>query len=144
MLYWLLSRSCFYCPNLITVIFLQLEMKRFVKVMWFWGNDVTTTRRRIQNGTLWMRFTFCPNLMFLTSPRLEIYRFSRFSSLSNSKLIFNLLLWASQNWPYTFIFTNFGQVTVILMSLCKRLGSKKQSYSLENKLSYMILVFIDI
>ena len=88
---WTSIRSCFYCPNLITIIFLQLEMKRFVKVTWFWGNGVTTTWRRIQNGTLWMRFTFCPNLMFLAYPWLKIYRFSRFSSFSNSKLIFNLL-----------------------------------------------------
>ena len=31
-----------------------------------------------------------------------------------------------ENWSYSFIFTDFGQVTVILSSLGKTLGRKKQ------------------
>ena len=48
--------------------------KRFVKVTWLWGNDVTTSLGRGLNWTLSMRFAWCPNLL-LTSPWL-IYRFS--------------------------------------------------------------------
>ena len=88
--------SCFYYPNLITIAPLELKIKRFV--MWLWVNDITTTWRGVPNGTLSIMFTCCPNLMFLASPWLEIYRFS--------------------NWSFCFFeqfkvdvyFANFGQV----------------------------------
>ena len=93
-----------------------------------WGNDVTTSCVGVLNGTFWMRFTYCPNLMFLASPWLEIYRFSDWSFCwlwaVQNWVIF--LLWASQNWPYLFIFTDFRQITVFLLSLGKMLGHKKQ------------------
>ena len=88
--YGLLSRSCFYCPNLITVTLLQLEIKRFVT--WLWTNDVTTSWGRVLNGTLWMRFPCCSNLTFLASPWLQIYRFSNWSIC---------WLWAISSW-YSF------------------------------------------
>ena len=40
------------------------------------SNVVTTSLGRGLNWILWMGFTWCPNLMFLVSPELEIYRFS--------------------------------------------------------------------
>ena len=43
--------------------------------MWLWANDITTAWRGVPNGTLSMIFTCCPNLMFLSSPWLEIQRF---------------------------------------------------------------------
>ena len=94
-----------------------------------WGNDATTSCGGVLNGNFWMRFTYCPNLMFLASPWLEIYRFSDWSFCwlwaVQNWVIFLLL--ASQNWPYLFIFTDFRQITVFLLSLGKMLGHKKQS-----------------
>ena len=79
MSYGLLSRSCFYCPNFITVAPLYLEIKRFAKVTWLCGNDITTSWGGVSNGTLWMRFTSCLNLIFLASPQLVMCRFSKWS-----------------------------------------------------------------
>ena len=81
----ILSRSYFYCPNLITVVPLSLEIKRFVKVMWLQWNEVTNSWGRVFNGTLWMRFTCCPNL-FLASPWLEILKLVILLILSSPKL----------------------------------------------------------
>ena len=80
------------------------------------------------------------------SPLNEAYLLSKFDVSSFSvtediqifKLVILLLravqswysfcwLWASQNWPYLFLFPKFGQVTAILLSLGKTLGRKKQS-----------------
>ena len=61
-------------------------MKRFVT--WLWANDITTIWG-VPNGTLSMMFTCCPNLMFLASLSLEIYRFSNWSFC---------WLWAVQSW----------------------------------------------
>ena len=52
---------------------LWLEIKRFVKVTWLWGNAISTSWGRVPNVTHWMNFTCCPSLIFLASPRLEIY-----------------------------------------------------------------------
>ena len=41
-----------------------------------WANDITTTWGRVPNGTLSMMFIWCPNLMFLALPWLELCRFS--------------------------------------------------------------------
>ena len=73
------------------------------------------------NLTLWMRFTRCPNLMFLASPWLKIYRFSNWSFCLlwavQSRLSFCWLL-PSQNYPtgsFKWLwachsyFTEFGQ-----------------------------------
>ena len=75
----------------------------FVKVTWLWGNDVTNFWDRVPNGTLWMRFTSCPSLIFLASPWLEIYRFS--------------------NWLYCWLWADHSY----LISLSMMLGHKKQS-----------------
>ena len=77
--YGLLSRTCFYCTNLMKVAPLQLEIKSFVKVKWLWGNGITTSLGWGLNWTLSMRFTWCPNLMFLASPWFEMYRLSNWS-----------------------------------------------------------------
>ena len=47
--------------------------------MIIWANDSTTSWGRHPNAILSMRFTYCPNLMFLASLWLEIYRFSNWS-----------------------------------------------------------------
>ena len=122
----LLSQSCFYCPNLITVVPLSLELKRFVR--WLWSNVITTTWG-VPNGTLSMMFTCCPNLMFLASPWLEIYSFQtgHFADFERFKVDIHFAkYWASQNWPYLFSFIDFGQVVVILLNLSKTCH-KKQS-----------------
>ena len=49
-------------------------------------NDVTTSWCRAPNGTLWIRFTCCPNLMFLASPWVEIFHDCRFSNWSFCRL----------------------------------------------------------
>ena len=100
-------------------------MKRFVT--WLWANDITTIWG-VPNGTLSMMFTCCPNLMFLASLSLEIYRFSNWSFCwlwaVQSRYSF-CQLWASQNWPYLYPFTDFGQVTVNLQSLGKTCWEKQ-------------------
>ena len=107
----LLSKSCTYCPNLISAAILQLDIKRFVKTTWLWGNDVTNSWSKIPNGTLWMRFTCFPNLMFLTSLWLEMYKSSNWSfcwlwAIQNWVI---LLALGSRYWPYLFIFTALGR-----------------------------------
>ena len=119
--YGLLSKSCIYCPNLISAAILQLDIKRFVKITWLWGNDVTNSWSKIPNGTLWMRFTCFPNLMFLTTPWLEMYKSSNWSfcwlwAIQNWVI---LLALGSRYWPYLFLllwaghsyFNDFGQET---------------------------------
>ena len=80
-------------------------------------------------GTLWMRFTCCPNLMFLAYLWLETHRFSNWS-FCWLRAIQNWYsfpwLWGSENWLYLFILMKFGQLTVILLGLCKTLGLEKQ------------------
>ena len=60
-----------------------------------------------------MKFTCCPNLMFLASTWLKINRFSNWSfcwlwSVQNWYSFG--WLWTSQNWPCLFSFPHFGQV----------------------------------
>ena len=52
-------------------------------------SDFTASWGRVPNGTLYMRFTCCPNLKFLPISWLEIYIFSNWSFC---------WLWAVQNW----------------------------------------------
>ena len=68
----LISTSCFYCPNFVTVVLLWLEIKSFIT--WLWANDVITPWGRVPNGILQIRFTCCPN-----------------QTLSSCKVIFILL-----------------------------------------------------
>ena len=88
--------------------------------MWLWANVITTTWGGVPNGSLSMMFTCCPNLMFLASLWLEIYRFSNWLFCwlwaVQSWYLF-CYLWASQNWPYLFPFTDFELVTAILLGL---------------------------
>ena len=69
--------------------------------MWLWANDITTIWG-VPNGTLSMMFTCCPNLMFLASPWLEIYRFSNWS------------FWYFEQFKVDIHFANFGQVFLTL------------------------------
>ena len=69
--------------------------------------------------TLSMTFACCPNLMFLASPWLEIYRFSNWSFfwLGAVQSWYSFCeRWENHNWPYLFPFTDFGRVTVILLN----------------------------
>ena len=128
MTYGLLSRSCFYCQNLKTVAPLSLKIKRFVKVIWLWGNNITTYWDGVPNGTLWMRFTYCLNLMFFTSPWLEIYIFKLviLLNLSSSKLIVILLTLGKLKFTLLFSFLTLGR-SVILPTLANMVDHKKQS-----------------
>ena len=68
--------------------------------------------------------------MFLSSPWLEIYRFSNWSfcwlwAVQNWWSF--CWIWPSQNSPYLFIFNWFGQVSVFLQNLGKTLDRRKQS-----------------
>ena len=53
------------------------------------GNNITNSRGWVPNGTLWMRFNCCPNLMFLASPwlKIQIFKLIILLTLSSSKLI---------------------------------------------------------
>ena len=44
---------------------MSLEIKRFVKFTWIGGNEVSFSWSGVPKRILWMRFTCCPNLMFL-------------------------------------------------------------------------------
>ena len=80
--------------------------------MQLWGNGITTSLGRWLTWTLWMKFTWCPNLMFLLSPWLEIYKFSNwlFCWLWVVQSWWSFcLLWANQNWPYSFILVPLGR-----------------------------------
>ena len=95
-----------------------------------WAIGITTTWGRVPNGTLSMMFIWCPNLMFLASPWLEIYRFqtkiwSFLLTLSNSKLIFILLTLGKSKLTLFGPFTDCGQVTVILLSSGKTCCKKQ-------------------
>ena len=80
--------------------------------MWLWVNVITTTWGGVPNGTLPMMFMCCPNLMFLASLWLEIYRFLDWSFhwlwAAQSWFLF-CSLWASQNWPYLFSFATLDR-----------------------------------
>ena len=75
--------------------------KKFVT--WLWANDSTTSWGGVPKGILSKMLTYWLNSMFLASLWLEKYRFSNWS-----------FCWL---WAYLFPFTEFGQVTVILLSL---------------------------
>ena len=60
--------------------------------------DITTSWSGLPNGTLSMIFTYCPNLMFLASLWLEIYRFC------SLKLIFILLTLGRSKLTLSFLF----------------------------------------
>ena len=81
------------------------------------GNNITNSRGRVPNGTLWMRFNCCPNLMFLASPwlKIQIFKLIILPTLSSSKLIVFKI-------NYLFIFTDFEWVMDILLSFCKMVG----------------------
>ena len=67
--------------------------------------------------------------MFLASPWLEIDvqtgHFAEFEQFIIDSHFF--WLWESHDWPYSFIFTDFGQVTIILLSLGGTLDHEKYS-----------------
>ena len=66
--------------------------------------------------------TCCPNSIFLAL-WLEIYRFPNWSFCwlwAVHSWCSCCQLWAFQNWSYLFSLADFGQVTVILVSLGKR------------------------
>ena len=72
--------------------------------------------------------------MFLASPRLELYRFSsHFADFEQFKVDIFYKLWASQNSPYSVLFTPFGQVTVILLRFGKTYREKRFKPSLFDK-----------
>ena len=89
--------------------------------------DVTSFLGRRLNWTLWMRLTWCPNLLFLASPRLERYRFSNRSFWAVQSVKLFCWLWLSQNWPYSLILVMLGKSQFILLSLGKMLDCEKQS-----------------
>ena len=70
-LYGFLSRSCFYCPNLITRVPLGSDPE-ICQSQAREGNDVSTFCCGVPKRTLWMSFTCSPNLMFPASPWLEV------------------------------------------------------------------------
>ena len=80
--------------------------------------------------------TCCPNSMFLASSWLEIYKFSNVSFCwlwAVQNWCSFCYIWTCQNWPYLFSFTDFGQVTVILVSLGMRGGEKQSKLSQSDK-----------
>ena len=72
-----------------------------------------------------MRFICCPNLMFLASPWLEIFKLVILLTFSSSELEVNLLNLAKSKGPSLFIFNDIRQITD--HSLGKMLRLKKQS-----------------
>ena len=80
---------------------------------WLWDHNISTSWGRVPKGTLSMRFTCYPNMMFLASPRLEICRFSDqlFWWIWAVQSWYSFWwLWENQNWSWSFIFTDFGHI----------------------------------
>ena len=132
--YGLLSSSYFYCQNLITVA----PVTRDEEICQSQVNELSTSWAKVPIRPLWMRFTCCPNLVFLAFPWLEIYRCSNwlFSDFDQFKIdrclsyfgqvigdpirLILLILDRSQ------LFTEFGQhirpqQTILTLSLWKKI-----------------------
>ena len=123
-----------------TVTPLWLEIKRFVKVMWLWANDGTTSCWGVPNGNLQMRFTCFPNSMFLASPWLDKYIFSNLIVifLTLSKLQLTLLFYFKWLWTGHSYFTDFGQ------KIPKSWGIKIWVPQLINRLQMFNLLFLSV
>ena len=69
--------------------------------------------------------------MFLAFPWLKIYVYiqtGNFADFDHFKIdSYFTDFEESQNWAYSFVVTEFGQVTIILLTLGKKLGREKQS-----------------
>ena len=132
---------------------MRLEIKRFFKVMWIWGNKVSSFWSGVLNWTLWMTLTL--NLILLAFPWLVIYGFSNCSfcwhgAVQNWKSFF--CFWANQDSPYLFVFTDFGQVnyfsesrqdlsqpkTISTLSVSKKIQEFKNHARIWNKSCSMI------
>ena len=128
--YGLLSRSCFYYPNFIAVAPLRLGIKRFPKVTWIWRNDASSFCGGVPTRILLMRFTllskFDVSSFPMTGDMSILLKLLILLALNSTKLIVISLLRATQNWPYSFVFTDFVQVTYVLLSLHKTLSHEKQ------------------
>ena len=132
--YGLLSRSCFYCPNLITVASLKLGIKIFPKVTKLLG-DVTTSWGSLPNGTFWMMVTCSPYLNVPTFWMVGYIDFQTGHFPTSGRFVI-LLTWTSSQFAVIFLtismsrLTNlsyYGQAMVVLLSMGKTLGRKKQS-----------------
>ena len=64
---------------------------------------------------------------FSVTENIQIFKLVILQTLSSQSWYSFCWLWASQNWSYLFFFSNFGQVTVILLSLGSTVGRRKQS-----------------
>ena len=99
---------------------------------WLWADDIITSLGGVPNEAPWMKFSCCPNLMFLASLWLDIYRLSNWSFcwlLAVQNWYLFCWLWASPNWPYSFVLVR----SVILLSLGKILGREKQTHTVWQK-----------
>ena len=87
--------------------------KEIVKVTWLWGNDTSTSWSGVPNGTLWMRFTCCPNLMFLVSSWLERnkeFQTNHFADFEHFKIDSHFTLFGQVKIdPNSFTFTILGR-----------------------------------
>ena len=103
--------------------------------MWLWANDITTAWRGVPNGTLSMIFTCCPNLMFLSSPWLEIQRFQigHFADFEQFKADIHFDNFGQVKAVPICFFTDCRQVTVNLLSLGKTCCGKQSKPSLFDK-----------
>ena len=64
---------------------------------------------------------------FSMTENIQIFKLVILQTLSSQSWYSFCWLWASQYWSYLFFFSNFGQVTVILLSLGSTVGRRKQS-----------------
>ena len=97
-----------------------LEIKRFVKVMWLWGNGmVPLPPEAVPNGTLWMRFSCCPNFQTVNFADFKQFKIvSYFADIGEVKIGLNCL---------------YLQVSVIIMTFGREKQSKLSPFDKKKK-----------
>ena len=113
--------------KLVTVAHLYLEIKRFVKVTWLWGNGITTYWGGVPNGSqlneVYLLSKFHPSSFSMTGDT-QIFKLVILLTLSSLKLIVTL---AKLKLTLLVHIYYFGQVKVILLSLGMMGSHKNQS-----------------
>ena len=81
--------------------------------------------RQSKNGTLWIRFTCYPNLMFLASPGLKIFKLVILLTLSSSKLILILLTLGKSKLTLTDCLLSLGRSEIFYWLWARCQAAKK-------------------
>ena len=124
------SALCTSIKELFLQVFVASEprIKRFVKVTRIQGNGISSFWGQVPNRTLWMRFTLLSKFdASRFSMTVVVYsQTGHFADFEKFKIDSHFADFGHVKIDL-FVFTDFGQVTVILVSLGKKLDHKKQT-----------------